>query len=130
MKLRRKIFTVISLSITLVVSAQYIEKNTITAIYQNALTSYDAYNNLNELCTKASGRLVGSKESEKAIQILKTQIRRLTPDTCFLQNYVTASWRCKSPCEAILYNGSKKESLQVVNLGLSGSTPSSPVQTS
>jgi len=123
MKLRRKIFTVISLSITLVVSAQYIEKNTITAIYQNALTSYDAYNNLNELCTKASGRLVGSKESEKAIQILKTQIRRLTPDTCFLQNYVTASWRCKSPCEAILYNGSKKESLQVVNLGLSGSTP-------
>ena len=70
-----KTFFLITLLIgALTVSAQDTEKNTISAIYQNALRSYESYNKLNELCTKAPGRLVGSKASELAIQILKAQI--------------------------------------------------------
>jgi len=105
------------------VSAQDTEKNTISAIYQNALTSYESYNNLNELCTKAPGRLVGSKASERAIQILKTQIEKINPDACWLQHYITPSWRVKSPCQATVQVGTKTEALNVVNLGLSVSTP-------
>ena len=108
---------------TIATYGQNTEKTIISAIYQNALTSYDSYNNLKELCSKAPGRLVGSKASEKAIQILKAQVGKLNPDTVFLQNYITPSWRCKSKSQAIVYYGSRKESLNVVNLGLSVSTP-------
>ena len=111
------------LSGALIVQAQETEKNTLSAIYQNALTSYESYNNLKELCSKAPGRLVGSKESELAIQILKSHVGKNHPDTCYLQNYTTPSWRCKSPCLATVQVGSKTESLHVVNLGLSVSTP-------
>ena len=105
------------LSGTLMINAQESEKNTISAIYQNALTNYDAYNNLQELCVKAPGRLVGSKASEHAIQLLKNQVQKLKPDTVYLQQYVTPSWRCKTPCQATVIFGSKKEALHVVNLG-------------
>lgn len=116
-------FTAILLSAASIVNAQQdTEKNTISDIYKSALTSYDSFHNLNELCTKAPGRLVGSKASERAIKILKTQIDKLNPDTSYLQNYTTPSWQCKSPSEAAVFYNSKKESLNVVNLGLSGST--------
>ena len=111
------------LSGVLTIHAQDTEKNIISAIYKNALTSYESYNNLNILCTNAKGRLVGSKESVRAIQILKAQIEKNYPDTTYLQNYTTPSWRCKSKCRASVQYGSKKEALNVVNLGLSVSTP-------
>ena len=63
------------------ISAQDVEKNTIESIYKNALTSTEAYNNLQELCTKAPGRLLGSKASEKAIALLRHQMGKLHPDT-------------------------------------------------
>ena len=111
------------LASALVINAQNSDKKTIDAIYQNALTNYDSYNNLKEICTKAKGRLVGSKASETAIQIFKNQVEKTKPDTCFLLNYTTPSWRCVTPCHATMYYGSKKEKLNVVNLGLSVSTP-------
>jgi hypothetical protein len=107
----------------LTIHAQQTEKDILSAIYQNALTSHESYSNLNELCTNAKGRLVGSKESERAIKILKAQIEKNHPDTTYLQNYTTPSWRCKSKSQAAVEYGSKKEALNVVNLGLSVSTP-------
>jgi carboxypeptidase Q len=122
-------FTAILLSAASIVNAQQdTEKNTISDIYKSALTSYDSFQNLSELCTKAPGRLVGSKASERAIKILKTQIDKLNPDTSYLQNYTTPSWQCKSPSEAVVFYNSKKESLNVVNLGLSGSTTNKGVK--
>jgi len=121
-------FVAILLLGSLFVNGQESEKNTISAIYQNALSSYDAYNNLRELCSNAKGRLVGSKEAELAIQILKKQIDKLNPDISYLQNYTTPSWRCKSQSEAVVFYGSKKDSLKVVNLGLSGSSPEQGVK--
>lgn len=120
---KKTVILVALLSGAFIAHAQETEKNTIAAIYQNALTSYDSYNNLKELCTNAPGRLVGSSASGRAIQLLKTQVEKLHPDACYLQNYMAPSWRVKSPCRAIVQVGSKKESLNVVNLGLSVSTP-------
>ena len=119
----KTITLVVLLSGALIVHALEPEKNVISAIYKNALTSHESYNNLNELCKSAPGRLVGSKESERAIHILKTQIEKINPDTSYLQNYTTPSWRCKSKSQATVQYGSKKEALNVVNLGLSVSTP-------
>jgi len=116
------------LSGTFMIHAQETERNIISAIYKNALSSYEAYNNLNELCTNAPGRLVGSKESERAIQLLNTQLKKNHPDTVYLQNYTTPSWRCKSTCQAIVKYGLKKDSLHVVNLGLSVSSPDNGIE--
>jgi carboxypeptidase Q len=110
------------------VHAQEKEQSTISAIYSNALTSYDAYENLRELCTNAPGRLVGSPASDRAIQILKAQVEKLNPDTCFLQTYNTSSWQCKKPAQATAQYGSTKLALNVVNLGLSVSTPENGLQ--
>lgn len=105
------------------INAQDAEKNVIERIYTNALTTPYAYANLQELCARAPGRLLGSKASETAINLLETQLAKIHPDTLYRQTYTTPSWRCKAPAKAmVLYNG-KKEPLNVVNLGLSPSTP-------
>lgn len=112
----------------LIVQAQESERATISAIYANALTSFDAYDNLRELCTIAPGRLVGSPASERAIQFLRSRVEALNPDTCYLQTYTTSSWRCISPAQASVLVGSKQQPLNVVNLGLSVSTPANGLQ--
>ena len=109
-------------------NAQQTDNAVLKAIYQNALSSNEAYKNLTELCTKAKGRLMGSAESELAIQLLQAQLLNIHPDTCYRQAYTSPSWRCKSPAQALVQYGSKKESLRVVNLGLSGSTPAEGVK--
>ena len=119
----KKVFFVLFLSASLMVNSQVSDNDVIKNIYQNALTSYVAYNHLNELCTKAPGRLVGSKESELALELLMNQLSAIQTDTCYLQNYFTDSWRCVSQAEAIVIQNGKKEKLNVVNLGLSVSTP-------
>lgn len=103
--------------------AQESTQKCITAIYQNALRSYEGYEHLRTLCSQAKGRLVGSKASEVAIQLLKSRVERLTPDTVYLQQYTTPSWRCITPAQARMYTSKKSESLNVINLGLSVSTP-------
>lgn len=115
---------------TLLVQAQNAEQTTISAIYENALTSYDAYENLRELCTEAPCRMVGSKASETAIRLLRSQVEKWNPDTCFLQTYTTSSWNCKTPPTAVVQFGNTKWSMNVVNLGLSVSTPAEGTQAS
>ena len=126
--MKKAIIIVTLLMSTLLVRAQNSEQTTLSAIYNSALTSTDAYENLRELCTDAPGRLVGSPASERAIQMLKAKVEQLNPDTCFLQTYTTSSWRCKTPAQATVLFGSTKLPLNVVNLGLSVSTPGEGLQ--
>jgi len=80
-----KNFLIVALTmVSLLVTAQETEKTTLSAIYKSALTSYDAYENLRELCMDAPGRLVGSPASERAIQMLKAKVEQLSPEpaTC------------------------------------------------
>lgn len=124
----KQLFIAMLVMSTLLVRAQTIEQSTLSAIYKSALTSYDAYNNLKELCTDAPGRLVGSPASERAIQMLRAKVERLNPDTCFLQTYTTSSWRCNKPAQATVLFGTTRYPLNVVNLGLSVSTQSEGMQ--
>lgn len=116
------------LACALSIQAQESERATLSAIYANALTSYDAYDNLRELCSLAPGRVVGSAASDRAVQFLRAKVEALSPDTCYLQTYTTSSWRCKSPAQASAVFGSTVEPLNVVNLGLSVSTPQNGLQ--
>lgn len=124
----RSFFLNLVVSISFIAVAQKNELSVVDAIYSNALTNMSAYNNLYELCTKAPGRLMGSKESGIALQLLSNKISELKPDTFFQQNYITQSWRCKQPAKAVIFYNGKKENLNVVNLGLSVSTPNGGIK--
>ncbi len=119
----KKAFVVLFLFVSVIVNSQVSDNEILKNIYQNALTNYAAYNHLNELCSQAPGRLVGSKESEIALNLLMNQLSAIKTDTCYRQNYFTDSWRCNSPAQAMVVQNGKKEKLNVVNLGLSVSTP-------
>lgn len=112
---------------TMTVIAHDSDRLVINRIYENALTTPDAYANLKELCSQAPYRLVGSQPSEKAIQILARQVEKYQPDTFFLQHFTTQSWRCKTPALAWVFYQGKKQPLNVVNLGLSVSSPQSGI---
>lgn len=124
----KSVFVLTFLGLILSAAAQESDKTTLTAIYQNALSTHHAANNLKELCSKAKGRLMGSKESELAIQLLRAQLLAINPDTCYLLPYTSPSWRCKSPAQARIQYGGRRESLRVVNLGLSVSTPAAGIE--
>jgi carboxypeptidase Q len=126
----KQLFLAVLVMSTLMAQAQDSEQTTISAIYKNALTNYDAYENLGELCSQAPGRLVGSKASETAIRLLRAQVEKLNPDTCFLQSFTTSSWHCLAPAQASFLFGTSSGTLNVVNLGLSVSTPSEGLQAS
>lgn len=115
------------LAIAFSVQAEDSERTILSSIYSSALTSFDAYDNLRELCAIAPGRLVGSPSSNRAIQFLRSKVEALNPDTCYLQTYSTSSWRCNSPASASVV-GSTLIPLNVVNLGLSVSTPPNGLQ--
>lgn len=102
---------------------QTCEQQLIEQIYQDALTNPIAYRNLQELCTKAPGRLLGSPASRVAMQVLEKQLKAVRPDTIYYQHYRTPSWQCIKPAQAVLSYGGKKQWLKAVNLGLSCSTP-------
>ena len=113
---------------TLSATAQTNDKPTIDLIYKNALSSKTAYQNLQELCAKAPGRLVGSPQSEIAIKLLKAKVDEIHPDSSYLQAFNTISWRPKTPAQAILKYKGKTTGLNVAYLGLSGSAPVAGVE--
>lgn len=130
MKFKTSFFLLVLLLTGSVAYAQKNEDQVVHDIYQNALTTPYAYNTLNDLCTQAPGRLVGSEASERAIKLLQQKISDLHPDTCYRQNYTTTSWQCNEPTQAILYYLGRKEVLKTVNLGLSVSTPKAGIKAS
>ena len=109
--------------------AQETDKATILNIYKNALSSYDSYQNLKLICDSTKGRMVGSKESLKALEILQKQLKEAGADTVFLQNYKSSAWINKSKSKVIVtLNNNKKVNLNVEALGGSVSTPKGGIE--
>lgn len=120
--MKKYIFIIIAL-ISLKGYSQKSDSTILSEIYKNALTSYESYNCLKMLCDSAKGRMVGTRESERAISILENQIKKTAVDTIFYQDYFAPAWYRKSEDAAIILPGKKKINLNVATLGLSVSTP-------
>ncbi len=91
-------------------------------IFDNVLLSDVAYNNLEYLCEKAPGRLLGSEESIIAINFMKNYFEKLSADSVFLQEFKTPTWRCNNTQTSILIGDNEIE-LRADALGPSPSTP-------
>ena len=104
------------------IRAQDADSLFIRKIFDNALTSQLAYHKLNDLCSQAPGRLVGSKNSLLAIEIMKSYFVQLGADSVYLQEFRAPAWKCDSS-SAYLLTSDKAVKLHCDALGPSPSTP-------
>ncbi|MBN2237427.1 MAG: M28 family peptidase [Bacteroidales bacterium] len=120
----KKLLRFIALFLILQNAAFAQEKNeTILAkIYENALLSTQAYNQLGVLCEQAPGRLIGTKNSFVAVDLMKKYLEDLGADTVFLQAFSSPAWICHSASASMFIDG-KEIPLKVDALGPSGSSP-------
>ena len=65
------------------INSQNTDREILKKIYSNALNSFESYNTLKLLCDSARGRMVGSEQSVKAIEILENQILKYKIDLVF-----------------------------------------------
>jgi hypothetical protein len=103
-------------------SAQNEDFKIIKKLYDNALTSKQAYNQLGLLCEKAPGRLIGTKNSFIAVDLMKKYLIDLGADTVFLQEFSSPAWICHSASASMHIDG-KEIKLNIDALGPSASTP-------
>ncbi len=98
------------------------ESATIKKIYDNALTTDLAYNQLERLCKEAPGRLIGTPNSFIAVELMKEYLEGMGFDNVFLQEFSSPAWICHSASASINLEG-EEIPLKIDALGPSGSTP-------
>jgi len=91
-------------------------------IYSNALTSDKAYKQLEVLCEKAPGRLIGTPNSFVAVDVMKSYLKKLGADTVFLQPFSSPAWICRSASASMIVD-EEEIPLRIDALGPSGSSP-------
>ena len=77
----------------------------VKSIYDNAITSDRAYNQLGLLCEKAPGRLIGTPNSFVAVDLMKKYLEDLGADTVFLQPFSSPAWICHSSSATMILDG-------------------------
>ncbi len=102
-------------------TAQLENETVIQSIYDNALSTDVAYKQLERLCKEAPGRLIGTSNSFKAVELMKKYLMDIGADTVFLQNFTSPAWICNSASLTMIIDG-KEIPLKVDALGPSGST--------
>ena len=110
------------------IQAQDEETTQIKQIFDNTLTHQEAYHNLEYMCTKAPGRLVGSENSLKAIEYMKQYFNALGVDSVYLQEFRTPAWKCDSSSVWIIPQSGKPVMLHTDALGPSPATPMEGIQ--
>lgn len=91
-------------------------------MFENAIQNKDAIDNLEFLCKQAPGRMIGTKESEIAVEYFYNYLNALDLDTVFLQEFSSPAWICDSASLFVLI-GKEWISLKVDALGPSLATP-------
>lgn len=100
-------------------SAQHLsisDSAAIRGIYDQALVSGKAYENLRTLCKEAPGRLSGSANAEKAVQLTAQMLREAGADTVWLQPVQVPAWE-RGESQAVLKIGGSERNLEAVTLG-------------
>jgi len=118
----KKIYiAVLLLMISTLSFAQNEDEKAIRQIFENVLENEDAYKNLEWLCENAPGRLLGSKNSYKALDFMKAYFESLGADTVFLQEFTTPAWIHHSTKVKLILNDKEVE-LKADALGPSPAT--------
>lgn len=102
-----------------------IHKETIKAIYSEALTKGKAYDWLDHLSNNIGGRLSGSLNAERAVQWGKDELNEISLDRVFLQDVMVPKWvRGTFEYASIITGPGRSMNVPVCSLGGSIATPS------
>lgn len=118
----KHLITFVLIISSLVSISQNDDKKIISEIFDNVMLSDVAYENLRFLCDSTPGRLLGSENSYKAVEFMRSYFEKLGVDTVFLQEFKTPAWLHKST-KVSMYSDGKEFILKADALGPSPSTP-------
>lgn len=89
-------FTVVALCLLAgipVRSQQPAEADLIRKVFNEALTSYEAYHNLEWLCKNTAGRICGTPEAAEAVEFTRQLMNNMKLDSVWLQPIMVKSWK-------------------------------------
>lgn len=73
-------------------SQQPAEADLIRKVFNEALTSYEAYHNLEWLCKNTAGRICGTPEVAEAVEFTRQLMNKMKFDSVWLQPIMVKSW--------------------------------------
>lgn len=74
-------------------SQQPAEADLIRKVFNEALTSYEAYHNLEWLCKNTAGRICGTPEAAEAVEFTRQLMNNMKLDSVWLQPIMVKSWK-------------------------------------
>jgi hypothetical protein len=95
----------------------------VRSIFEEALTSREAYENLRYLCKECKGRISGTPEAAKAVEFTRQVMLDMDLDSVYLQELMVKRW-IRGTVEHCRITSSKfgSEDLNITGLGLSTGT--------
>ena len=116
-------FFIILITSGISVPAQDADSLLIRKIFDEALTSREAYENLRYLCKQCSGRIAGTPEAAAAVEFTRQVMLDMDLDSVFLQDVMVPRW-VRGGIEHARVTSSMfgSEDLSVTGLGLSVGT--------
>lgn len=96
---------------------------TIRKIYDEALISGKAYENLHYLCKNIGGRLSGSANAQKAVEWSKKLMESYGFDKVYLQEVMVPHWIRGEKETAFIIDGKTRIPVPITALGMSVATP-------
>ncbi|QGY47365.1 M20/M25/M40 family metallo-hydrolase [Maribellus comscasis] len=104
-------------------NAQTSEDKVIQSIFDEALTDYTSYRNLEYLCKNYPGRITGSEEVAGAVEYTFKLMKAMQLDTVFKQEVQVPHWiRGDAEKAFILSKRNGKKEVPVISLGMSVGT--------
>jgi len=125
--MKHRIFCLLLVLLTTNLVAQDEEKTFVKQIFDQALTSTEAYDNLSYLCEHTPGRLLGSENSLRALAHMKQYFEKLGVDSVYYQEFKTPAWHCDSSSVFMLTPSGTRVFLHSDALGPSPATPAGGV---
>ena len=104
-------------------SGQYADSLIVARIFNEALTSREAYENLRYLCKECKGRIAGTPEAAKAVEFTRQVMLDMDLDSVYLQKLKVKRW-VRGPREHCRITSARfgSEDLNITGLGLSVGT--------
>ncbi len=81
----------------LMMTSLFAREEVISEIFDNALHSYEAYDNLRILCEKTEGRLSGTPEAAAAVEFTRQIMEGMDLDRVYLQEVMVPNWQRGEP---------------------------------
>ena len=95
---KRKIIVYVILYLSLFLQSSFSQANEsvlIKNIFNEALSSHIAYENLRYLCKNMKGRITGSPQAAAAVEFTRQKMQNMKLDSVYLQEVMVPNWQMK-----------------------------------